>query len=62
MDEKTDYNNTEITLYNIAGEKIRQDKIESIHTSINTKELPAGLYQHRITNAYQTKNFRLIIQ
>ncbi len=62
MDEKTDYNNTEITLYNIAGEKIRQDKIESIHTSINTKELPAGLYQLRITNAYQTKNFRLIIQ
>lgn len=62
MDEKMEYNNTEIALYNIAGERIRQVRVEFIHTSIDTKDLPAGLYQLNVTNAYQTKNFRLIIQ
>jgi hypothetical protein len=56
-------NDLRFSIFDVAGKKLREQKIESVTTIIQREDLPVGIYFYRITsNEKQLSSGKLIIE
>lgn len=54
--------NSNVDLFDLTGKVLISKAIDQSHVKINANELATGIYFVRITTAYKTENFKIIIQ
>lgn len=54
--------NSTIDLFDLSGKLLGSKTIDQLHVKMNVNDLASGIYFVRITTAYKTKNFKIVIQ
>jgi uncharacterized repeat protein (TIGR02543 family) len=54
--------NSTMDLFDLSGKLLGTKTIDQSHVKMNVNELAAGIYFVRITTAYKTENFKIVIQ
>lgn len=53
--------NSSVDLFDLAGKVLISKAVDQSHVTLNTNDLAGGIYFVRVTTAYKTENFKIVI-